>query len=102
MRGSALRAPAGKIPPVPTRGLAGDFIPVHPDQEEALPLCGTPASEPSRSDTSGPGTFGEGVRPLGTRAQGALLPETPAWTEGTAPFPPYPHIRCRGADEPRE
>ena len=96
MRGSALRAPAGKLPPGPTRGLAGDVIPVHPDQEGALPLCGTPASEPSRSDTSGPSTCGEGVRPLGTHAQGALLPETPAWQGGTAPLPPYPRWRCRG------
>jgi hypothetical protein len=88
MRGSALRAPAGEIPPHSPRGLAGAFRPVHPDQEAALPLCGTPASEPSRSDTSD-----RRVRPLGTRVQGALLPETPAWQEGTAPFPPYPR-RC--------
>jgi len=88
MRGSALRGPAGKVPPQFPRGLAGAFRPVHPDQEEALPLCGTPASEPSRSDTSG-----RGVRPLGTRAQGALLPETPALKGGPPPFPPYPR-RC--------
>ena len=88
MRGSALRAPAGKVPPHSPRGLAGAFRPVHPDQEAALPLCGTPASEPSRSDTSG-----RRVRPLGTGVQGALLPETPASKEGIAPFPPYPR-RC--------
>jgi hypothetical protein len=89
MRGSALRAPGGEFPPPLPRGLAGAFRPVHPDQEEALPLCGTPASEPFSSDTSD-----RRVHPLGTRAQGALLPETPAWTGGTAPFPHYPRIRC--------
>ena len=88
MRGSALRAPAGEDPPHSPRGLAGAFRPVHPDQEAALPLCGTPASEPSRSDTSG-----QRVRPFGIRAQGALLPETPARTGDAVPFPPFPR-RC--------
>ena len=74
MRGSALRAPAGKIPPVPTRGLAGAFRPMHPDQEEGLaPSLDHPASELPSSDTTG-----QRVRPFGIRAQGALLPETPA------------------------
>ena len=88
MRGSALRilGYAGLL--APPRVLAGDFIPVHPDQEAALPLCGTPASEPSRSDTSG-----QRVRPFGIRAQGALLPETPARTGDAVPFPPLPR-RC--------
>ena len=88
MRGSALRAPAGRVPPQSPRGLAGAFRPMHPDQEGALPLCGTPASEPAGSDTSG-----QRVRPFGIRAQGALLPETPAWKEGPPPFPPYPRHR---------
>ena len=88
MRGSALRAPAGKIPPQSPRGLAGAFRPVHPDQEGALPLCGTPASEPAGSDTSG-----QRVRPFGIRTQGALLPETPARTGDAVPFPPLPR-RC--------
>jgi hypothetical protein len=35
----------------------------------------------------------ERVRPLGTRARGAWLPETPAWQEGPPPFPPYPRRR---------
>jgi hypothetical protein len=85
MRGSALRAPATPVPP---RGSAGAFRPVHPDQEEALPLVGSPASEASRSDTSS-----QRVRPFGIRAQGALLPEAPA-QKGNAPFLRYPW-RCR-------
>jgi hypothetical protein len=81
MRGSALRAFGGASNPCAARGLAGDFIPVHPDQEAALPLCGTPASEAFRSDT-----FDRSVRPLETRAQRALLSETSAPDEGGAPF----------------
>lgn len=70
MRGSALRAPAGPDP----RGLARAFRPVHPDQEGGLaPLLDHPASGLPRPDTSG-----QRVRPFGYRAQGALLPETPA------------------------
>jgi hypothetical protein len=79
MRGSALRAP---------RGLEGGTAPVHPRQREALLPCAIPASELSGSDTSG-----QGVRPLETRAHGALLPETPA--RKGIPFPPYPATRCR-------
>jgi hypothetical protein len=90
MRGSALRGSGGAVPLAAPRGLAGAFRPVHPGPRGALPLVGSPASEPSCSDTSG-----RRVRPLGTRAQGALLPETPAWNRGTAPFPPYPRLRCR-------
>ena len=89
MRGSALRAPAGGSPPYPPRGLAGAFRPVHPDQEEGLaPSLDHPASEASRSDTSG-----QRVRPFGVRAHGALLPETPAWKGDAVPFPPFPR-RC--------
>ena len=85
MRGSALRAPAEPVP----RGLAGAFRPMHPDQEGGLaPSLDHPASEPSRSDTSG-----QRVRPFGIRAQGALLPETPARTGDAVPFPPLPR-RC--------
>ena len=85
MRGSALRAPAEPVP----RGLAGATRPVHPDQEGGLaPSLDHPASEPSRSDT-----MAQRVRPFGIRAQGALLPETPARNGGPPPFPPYPR-RC--------
>lgn len=85
MRGSALCAPARPVP----RGLAGAFSPVHPDQEGGLaPSLDHPASEPSRSDT-----VDQRVRPFGIRAQGALLPETPAQTGDTVPFPPLPR-RC--------
>ena len=89
MRGSALRAPAGRVPPVPPCGLRRAVCPVDPDQEVGLaPSLDHPASEPSRSDT-----MAQRVRPFGIRAQGALLPKTPARKEGIAPFPPYPHIR---------
>jgi hypothetical protein len=89
MRGSALRAPAGKSPPHLPRGLAGAFRPVHPDQEEGLaPSLDHPASEASRSDTSG-----QRVCPFGIRTHGALLPETPARTGDAIPFPPFPQ-RC--------
>ena len=85
MRGSALRAPAGPVP----RGLAGAFRPVHPDQEGGLaPSLDHPASGLPRPDTSG-----QRVRPFGIRAQGALLPETPARTGDAVPFPPLPR-RC--------
>ena len=102
MRGSALRASGGAVTPSAPRGLAGDVIPVHPDQEEALPLVGSPAPERFTS-----GTTDRRVRPLGTRAQGALLPETPACRAiaaeqrrrtrnvGLIPLPPYPRRRCR-------
>jgi hypothetical protein len=79
MRGSALRAP---------RGLEGGPAPVHPRQREALLPCAIPASQPSGSDTTG-----SGVRPLKTRAQGALLPETPA--RKGEPFSPDPAMRCQ-------
>ena len=86
MRGSALRAPAGEIPPHGPRGLAGAFRPVHPDQEGGLaPSLDHPASGLPRPDTDG-----QRVRPFGIRAQGTLLPETPAWNGGPPPFPPNP------------
>jgi hypothetical protein len=89
MRGSARRGSVETVPLAAPRGLAGASRPVHPRPRGALPLCGTPASEPSRPDT-----LDRWDRPLGTRAQGDFLPETPAWQEGTAPFPPYPRICC--------
>jgi hypothetical protein len=89
MRGSALRAPAGRVPPHSPRGLAGAIRPVHPDQEGGLaPSLDHPASGLPRPDTGG-----QRVRPFGIRVQGALLPETPASKGGTDPFPPYPR-RC--------
>lgn len=90
MRGSALRASGGAANPCAPRGLAGDFVPVHPNQEVALPLVGSPAPEHFVS-----GTTDRRVRPFGIRAQGALLPETPARKVGYIPFPPYPRIRNR-------
>jgi hypothetical protein len=93
MRGSALRGPAGDGPASESARLGrGLCAPVHPRPRGALPLVGSPASELPCSDTSG-----QGVRRLGTCAQGALLPETPAWNGGTAPFPPYPRFGCRVA-----
>ncbi len=80
MRGSALRAPAGKGPPVPTRGLAGDVIPVHPDQEGPCPSV-----ERSRQRRPAPTPPAKGCAPYGTRAQGALLPKTPAPGLGRIP-----------------
>jgi hypothetical protein len=72
------------------RGLAG-LSARAPDEEGALPASfDLPASDAARSDTSG-----RGMRPLGTCAQGALLPETPARNGGAAPFPPYPRMRRR-------
>jgi len=76
MRGSALRAP---------RGLAGTVRPRAPRPRGALPLVGSPASE-----LSGSGTSGSGVRPLKTRAQVALLPETPA--RKGPPLSAYPRM----------
>ena len=64
---------------------------MHPGQEGALPLVGSPASELSGSDTPGPR-----VRPLGIRAHGALLPETPA-RKGETPFSPHPRYAVRFA-----
>lgn len=72
--------------------------PVDPlDQEGALPLHGPPASEGQPSNTSSRTLFGLGLRAPEThrgvsRAQGALLPETPA-RKGHSPFPPYPLLR---------
>ena len=89
MRGSALRAPAGEIPPHGPRGLAGAIRPVHPDQEGGLaPSLDHPASGRPRPDTGG-----QRVRPFGIRAQGAWLPETPARIGDAVPFPLLPR-RC--------
>jgi len=79
MRGSALRAP---------RGLAGALRPRAPRPSGALPRVGSPAPE-----LSGSGTSGSGVRPLNTRAQIALLPETPA-QRGLPPLA-YPRMHYR-------
>ena len=73
MRGSALRASGGAEISGAPRGLAGDFQPRAPRPRGALPLVGSPASERFASDSTD-----RRVRPLGTRTQGALLPETPA------------------------
>ena len=86
MRGNTRRGYTASVP----RGLAGAFLPRAPRPRGALPLVGSPAPERLVS-----GTPDRRVRPLGTRAQGALLPETPARKVGTAPCPPYPRMRCR-------
>ena len=88
MRGSALRAFGGASNPSAPRGLAGAFQPRAPRPRGALPLVGSPASEVPASNTIGPR-----VRPLGNRAQVALLPETPA-RKGLTPFSPDPAGRC--------
>jgi hypothetical protein len=85
MRGNTRRGLTACAP----RGLAGAFLPRAPRPRGALPLVGSPAPERFVS-----GTPDRRVRPLGTRAQGALLPDTPAQQEGRAPFPPYPRMRC--------
>jgi hypothetical protein len=90
MRGSALRAPGNAVSPCAPRGLAGAIQPRAPRPRGALPLVGSRASERFASDTSD-----RIVRPFGICAQGALLPETPASKECTAPFRPYPHLRRR-------
>lgn len=42
MRGSARRFSGDAVSLALPRGLAGDFVPVHPDQQGALPLPGPP------------------------------------------------------------
>jgi hypothetical protein len=88
MRGNTRRGSGRASTPCVPRGLAGAFPPRAPRPRGALPLVGSPASERFASDTTD-----RRVRPLGTRAQGALLPETPARQEGRAPFPPYPRMQ---------
>ena len=68
----------------------GLFSPVHPDQEEPWPLVGSPAPERLKRPAKG-----RRVRPLETRVQGALLPETPAREGGHGPLPHHPRHRCR-------
>ena len=96
MRGSARRSPDSVGPACVPRGLAGDVVPVHPDQE-GLTLHGPLASEGMPSDTSRRPHPAQGVRPLATRAltgcRGALLPWTPA-RKGRTPFRSYPRMRC--------
>jgi hypothetical protein len=89
MRGHTLRGSGGASTTCGPRAWQGLFSPVHPDQERALPLAGPPASESTPSDTA------QGNRSPVTRAQGALLPESPA-RKGPRPFPPYPRMQ-RGA-----
>ena len=84
MRCSALRASGVAENPCAPRGLAGAFPPRAPRPRGALPLVGSPAPERFASSTSD-----RRVRPFGIRAQGALLPETPARKE-RSPFSPYP------------
>ena len=90
MRGSALRVSSFASNPRAPRVLAGVFNPVHPDQEEALPLAGPPAR-----GHFAPVSPDRGGRPLGTRARAALLPETPARKLGCIPIPLIPRVRCR-------
>jgi hypothetical protein len=88
MRGNTRRWPGDADPACAPRGLAGAFRPRAPRPRGALPLVGSPALELPRSDT-----IGSRVRPLRIRAQGALLPETPA-RKGDIPLSPYPRMRC--------
>lgn len=102
MRGSALRASGRAVIPCASRGLAGAFQPRAPQPRGALPLVGSPASERFASDSSD-----RSVRPFGIRAQGALLPETPACSAvaatqrrrtrkvGHLPLPAHPPFRFR-------
>ena len=87
MRGNTRRASGEAETPCVPRGLAGDSHPRAPRPKGALLPCGIPASEHPRSDTTG-----QSVRPFGIRAQGALLPETPAG-KGATPFSPHPPMR---------
>ena len=73
MRGSAQRISWHTGNGCASRGLAGDIHPRAPRPRGALPLVGSPAPERFASDTTD-----RRVRPFGIRAQGALLPETPA------------------------
>lgn len=82
MRGSAQRIPGRPVLAALRAAWQGLSSPVHPGQEEALPLVGSPAQA-----RSAPCTHGQRVRPLGTRAQGALLPENPAPASGMLPRP---------------
>ncbi len=90
MRGSAQPVPGRPVPAALRASWQGPFGPVHPDQEGALPLVGSPAPEGLPSDTSRPR-----VRPFAIRAQGALRPEAPAVREVFSPFldPPRAHLR---------
>jgi hypothetical protein len=90
MRGRALECVSGRAETAAHRAAwEGISPPSTPDQEEALPLVGSPASEPF-----GSGTSDQRMRPFGIRAQGALLPETPAQGVGFIPLPPHPCRRC--------
>lgn len=77
MRGSA-QPPSGRPAVAALRASWQGTLrpPCTPDQEAALPLVGSPASDLSGSDTPG-----QRVRPFAFRAHGALLPETPARKE---------------------
>ena len=87
MRGSAQRVPDRSVSVALRASWQGSLRPpCTPDQEEALPLAGPPASELSGSDTSG-----QRVRPFAIRAQGALLPEDPARRWDDSPFLHHPH-----------
>ena len=88
MRGHTLRTSGEAECPCVPRGLSGAIQPRAPRPRGALPLVVSPA--PGRF---APGTLDPRVRPLGIRAQGALLPETPARKE-PCPFLHYPTMRC--------
>lgn len=80
MRGSAQPTPGRPVSAALRAAWQGLSSPVHPGQEEAWPLIGSPAQDRSTACTQG-----QGVRPLGTRAQVAWLPETPANASGMPP-----------------
>ena len=93
MRGSALRSRGWAAIPSAPRGLAGVVPPRAPRPKGAALPCGNPASDRFRSDTPDPK-----VRPLGIRAQGAWLPETPA-PKGCLPLA-IPFLAVRLAEIP--
>ena len=86
MRGSALRASGGAVNPRAPRGLAGAFQPRAPRPRGALPLVGSPASEPSRSDTSGP----QGCAPLASALKEPCSPRPQRGKGAAPPFRPIP------------
>jgi hypothetical protein len=98
MRGSARRGSEGSEPHACPRGLAGTSSPVHPGPNGSLaPSLDRPASEPSRSDTSGPSAFGGGAcaTPRLPALRKPCSPRPQRGPGGAAPFPPFPRWRCR-------
>jgi hypothetical protein len=90
MRGNTRRSPGIADPACAPRGLAGGLRPRAPRPRGALPLVGSPAQR-----RFAPCTPDRRVCPLGTRTQGALLPETPVPAAGNIPLRPHPLLGCQ-------